>query len=239
MSISENATQVTSSAMIDTSIFSLIMSADMIGKLVFLVLMIASIWSWAIIFSKFATLKKINQKMRGFQKSFWQTKGMNQLIELSTKYPQNPLSNIFNAAVKECKEGNSKNNDMAKSSHKERIYCVMSLVKNQQLDQMESKLGFLATIGSSSPFIGLFGTVWGIMHSFQSIAHSKNATLAVVAPGIAEALLATAIGLFAAIPATIFYNYFTTRIDETSSYIDNFSGNLQLIFSKAIDQEEM
>ena len=115
----------------------------------------------------------------------------------------------------------------------------MALSKNKEIEQLESKLGFLATVGSAAPFIGLFGTVWGIMHSFQSIAASKNTSLAVVAPGIAEALLATAIGLFAAIPATIFYNYLTSNVDRFENEIDNFSYELNSLLSRAIDEEKM
>ena len=121
----------------------------------------------------------------------------------------------------------------------ERVSGSMYLSRNRELEQLETKLGFLATVGSSAPFIGLFGTVWGIMHSFQSIASSKNTTLAVVAPGIAEALLATAIGLFVAIPATIFYNYLCSEIDSINNKLDDFIGELHSLISRAIDEEKM
>jgi biopolymer transport protein TolQ len=222
----------------DTSIFSLIASADMTGKIVFLLLAIASIISWAIIISKYISFCNIRKKMEAFEEIFWRTKGIEELGYLAKTYSDNALSHIFTGAIKECKNMGS-TSEMMKSSCKDRVVCVMNLIKEQETQNLEQNLDLLATIGSSAPFIGLFGTVWGIMNSFQAIAYAKNTTLAVVAPGIAEALLATAIGLFAAIPATIFYNYLTTKIIALDNYMQSFSSNLYLVISKAIDKEEI
>ncbi|MCP5369538.1 MAG: protein TolQ [Rickettsiaceae bacterium] len=242
MTTTTNLTQITTNNLvtphIDNSIFSLIMSADFTGKLVFILLSIASIVSWAIIISKYISLSNIRNKMEKFEELFWHTKGIGELTYLAKTYSDNPLSHIFTSTIKECQNMGATSENM-KSSCKDRVICVMNLIKEQEMQNLERNLDWLATIGSASPFIGLFGTVWGIMSSFQAIAYAKNTTLAVVAPGIAEALLATAIGLFAAIPATIFYNYFTNKIMTLDNYMQSFSSNLYLVISKAIDKEEI
>ncbi|XVN43895.1 MAG: protein TolQ [Rickettsia hoogstraalii] len=218
------------------SIFSLISSSDIIGKSVMLMLLIASIWSWAIILDKIFKLAQVQRRMKNFENVFW-SGGVYESIKRSVN---NPLALIFVSAMDECKSLNTKGlSDALKNNHKERITGAMYLAQNREVEKLEKNLSFLATVGSSAPFVGLFGTVWGIMHSFQSIATSKNTSLAVVAPGIAEALLATAIGLFAAIPAVIFYNYLISRITLINNKIEDFSSELNSILSKAIDQEKM
>jgi len=151
-----------------------------------------------------------------------------------------PLSRIFIACMKEWKGSNIKKiiNDAPekKSSLKERLMSAMQVASNQSMHKLESGLSFLAIVGSAAPFVGLFGTVWGIMSSFQGIAISKNTSLAVVAPGIAEALLATAVGLFAAIPAVFFYNIFSTKINQFTERTHNFSMQLLNIFSRELDR---
>ncbi|ABV73726.1 hypothetical protein A1E_03995 [Rickettsia canadensis str. McKiel] len=222
------------------SIFSLISSSDIIGKSVMLILFIASIWSWAIILNKIFKLMQVQRRMRAFENVFWSGRVLEQLYDSIKRSVNNPLALIFVSAMDECKSLNSKGlSDALKNNHKGRITGVMYLAQNREIEKLEKNLSFLATVGSSSPFIGLFGTVWGIMHSFQSIATSKNTSLAVVAPGIAEALLATAIGLFAAIPAVIFYNYLISRIILINNKIEDFISELNSILSKAIDQEKM
>ncbi|MCC8406465.1 MAG: protein TolQ [Rickettsia endosymbiont of Ecitomorpha arachnoides] len=222
------------------SIFSLISSSDIIGKSVMLMLLIASIWSWAIILDKIFKLAQVQRKMKNFENVFWSGGVLEQLYESIKRSVNNPLALIFVSAMDECKSLSTKGlSDALKNNHKERITGAMYLAQNREVEKLEKNLSFLATVGSSAPFVGLFGTVWGIMHSFQSIATSKNTSLAVVAPGIAEALLATAIGLFAAIPAVIFYNYLISRITLINNKIEDFSSELNSILSKAIDQEKM
>ncbi|MFV0250997.1 MAG: protein TolQ [Rickettsia aeschlimannii] len=222
------------------SIFSLISSSDIIGKSVMLMLLIASIWSWAIILDKIFKLAQVQKSMRVFENVFWSGGVLEQLYESIKKSVNNPLALIFISAMDECKSLSTKGlSEGLKNNHKERITGAMYLAQNREVEKLEKNLSFLATVGSSAPFVGLFGTVWGIMHSFQSIATSKNTSLAVVAPGIAEALLATAIGLFAAIPAVIFYNYLICRITLINNKIEDFISELNSILSKAIDQEKM
>ncbi|KJW05540.1 protein TolQ [Rickettsia argasii] len=222
------------------SIFSLISSSDIIGKSVMLMLLIASIWSWAIILDKIFKLVQVQKSMRAFENVFWSGGVLEQLYESIKRSVNNPLALIFVSAMDECKSLSTKGlSEGLKNNHKERITCAMYLAQNREVEKLEKNLSFLATVGSSAPFVGLFGTVWGIMHSFQSIATSKNISLAVVAPGIAEALLATAIGLFAAIPAVIFYNYLISRITLINNKIEDFISELNSILSKAIDQEKM
>jgi len=243
MEIAENADQiVTQASTADLSIISLVMSADLIGKSVVLILLFASIWSWAIIINKLKLFSATKQKMKNFENLFWSGQVLDDLYERVKRSIDNPLSAVFVSAMTECKKSSNKDpqkHDSIRLGHKERVSGSMYLSRNRELEQLETKLGFLATVGSSAPFIGLFGTVWGIMHSFQSIATSKNTTLAVVAPGIAEALLATAIGLFVAIPATIFYNYLCSEIDSINNKIDDFVGELNSLLSRAIDEEKM
>ncbi|XVN41568.1 MAG: protein TolQ [Rickettsia endosymbiont of Argas persicus] len=222
------------------SIFSLISSSDIIGKSVMLMLLIASIWSWAIILEKIFKLAQVRRRMQAFEKVFWSGGVLEQLYDSIKRNVDNPLALIFVSAMDECKSLSTKgSSESFKNNHKERINSSMYLAQNREIEKLEKNLSFLATVGSSSPFIGLFGTVWGIMHSFQSIATSKNTSLAVVAPGIAEALLATAIGLFAAIPAVIFYNYLISWITLINNKIEDFISELNSILSKAIDQEKM
>lgn len=222
------------------SIFSLISSSDIIGKSVMLMLLIASIWSWAIILDKIFKLAQVQKRMKNFENVFWSGGVLEQLYESIKRSVNNPLALIFVSAMDECKSLNTKGlSDALKNNHKERITGAMYLAQNREVEKLEKNLSFLATVGSSAPFVGLFGTVWGIMHSFQSIATSKNTSLAVVAPGIAEALLATAIGLFAAIPAVIFYNYLISRITLINNKVEDFSSELNSILSKEIDQEKM
>ncbi|AFC71419.1 protein TolQ [Rickettsia australis] len=222
------------------SLFALISASDIIGKSVMLMLLITSIWSWAIILEKIFKLAQVQRRMKNFENVFWSGGVLEQLYESIKRSVNNPLALIFVSAMDECKSLSTKGlSDVLRNNHKERITGAMYLAQNREVEKLEKNLSFLATVGSSAPFVGLFGTVWGIMHSFQSIATSKNTSLAVVAPGIAEALLATAIGLFAAIPAVIFYNYLISRITLINNKIEDFSSELNSILSKAIDQEQM
>ena len=221
------------------SLVSLISQADIVVQAVMLLLAIASLWSWTIIFDKivkFAILKKRSDK---FEKSF-ETLALEDIESEAQANNNHPLSRVFLACMKEWESNNIKKiiaeGGEKKSGLKERLNAAMQIAANQSMQKLENGLGFLAVVGSSMPFVGLFGTVWGIMNSFQGIAVSKNTSLSVVAPGIAEALLATGIGLFAAIPAVFFYNIFSGKINQFSERIQNFSMQLSNILSKELDQ---
>ncbi len=230
---------------VDLSVLSLVLSADLMGKLVILILILASIWSWTIIIYKVRSFSLVKKKMQNFESLFWSGQVLDVLYNKVKHSVDNPLCAVFVSALDECKKNqNNEENKIeklpfAKVGYKDRVVQSMYLAKNREIEDLENNLSFLATIGSSAPFIGLFGTVWGIMHSFQSIAASKNATLAVVAPGIAEALLATAVGLFAAIPAVIFYNFLAARIDKIHNGVDDFIGELTTLITRAIDEDRM
>lgn len=224
----------------DMSILGLIAGADIIVKAVILLLILASFWSWAIIFDKFITLKKLNEKTDKFEKLFWSGQLLEQLYERLKGRTDHPIANLFIAAMHEWTRTNISmiaNDAYRLHGLKERIAQAMDLTISREVGKLEKNLNFLAMVGSNAPFIGLFGTVWGIMHSFQSIAASKNTTLAVVAPGIAEALLATAIGLIAAIPATMFYNLLATKLNNFDNRLQDFSNELAALLSREIDTE--
>ncbi len=234
----EAASVAGSLAVHDLSVWGLIAQADMVVKLVMLFLLIASLWSWAIIFEKFKSFRNMRGRMGKFEGTFRSSKLLDGLYDRMNKKPNdNPLSEMFIAAMSEIRYGILKD---AKAPSAElidnargRIYQAISRVKHRALERMEKDLIFLATIGSASPFIGLFGTVWGIVNSFQAIGASKNTSLAVVAPGIAEALIATAMGLFAAIPAVIFYNIFSNQIRLSSAKLEDFQGELITVLDPA------
>lgn len=233
------ATNVAGSvAQIDLSIFGLIGQADIVVKLVMLFLLLASLWSWAIIFDKFTSFRKMYGRMNKFEGTFRNNKLLDGLYDRMNKKPnENPLSDMFVAAMSEIRYGVLKDipspNAELIDNCRGRIYQAVSRIKHKALEKMEKDLIFLATVGSAAPFIGLFGTVWGIVNSFQAIGASKNTSLAVVAPGIAEALIATAMGLFAAIPAVIFYNFFSNKIRLTSSKLEDFQGEILTILDPA------
>lgn len=222
------------------SIVNLIAQADIIVQLVMLVLVIASMWSWAIIFDKIIKFKILKNRSDNFEETFESAASLEDIYVEAKKADNHPLARIFIACMKEWKTSNVKQiiseSVEKKSSLKERLMSEMQVAANRASQRLESSLGFLAIVGSIAPFVGLFGTVWGIMSSFQGIAVSKNTSLAVVAPGIAEALLATAVGLFAAIPAVFFYNVFSAKINQFGERAQNFSMQLLNILSKELDR---
>ena len=227
-----------SQAALDLSFIGLILQADIVVKFVMFMLVFASIWSWAIIIEKWATIRNVASKTKGFEKVFWSGQSLEDLYERIKGRELHPIALVFASAMQEWQNRNVRDmaaNDQLRLGTKERIYQSMQIATNKSIDALEKNINFLATVASSAPFIGLFGTVWGIMVSFQSIAISKNTTLAVVAPGIAEALLATAFGLAAAIPAVIFYNKFASEINRISSNLEDFSSELGSLMSKELD----
>jgi len=220
------------------SIIELIQQADVIVQSVMIMLLIASIWSWTIVFDKVFKFYILKIKTNKFEELFASEK-LEDILTIAQKNNDHPFARIFLAAMKEWRVSNIKSiiqsGEEKKSSLKERINGTMQVASAKASEKLESGMHLLAIIGSVAPFVGLFGTVWGIMNSFQGIAVSKNTSLAVVAPGIAEALLATGIGLFAAIPAVFFYNIFSGKINNFSERVNNFSLRLLNMFSKELD----
>ena len=221
------------------SLFGLFMQADLVVKSVMVMLIFASIYCWAIIFDKYVSFKSAKSKADKFENDFWSADALDEFHNRTTKLrTPHPMAKVFLAAMDEWYRSRDKSG--ARFSGKspigasvtDRIVKVMTVARNRELDGMESGLGFLATVGSTAPFIGLFGTVWGIMNSFAAIAGSQNTSLAVVAPGIAEALFATAIGLFAAIPAVVAYNKFSGELDKFSGKLEDFSTEFHTLLSR-------
>ena len=200
------------------SFFSLFFKADFVVKFVIVILIAASIYSWAIILEKYKLFKKINGSSSIFEEQFWSSKSADGLYKKLEDYNEDPMANVFKAGMDFMIKNKSRT-----ASIQERVLQSMNSSIDKEMEIVEKKLTFLATVGSTAPFIGLFGTVWGIMNSFQSIAISKNTSLAIVAPGIAEALFATALGLLAAIPAVVAYNKFTSDSRKYSTRLENFS----------------
>ncbi len=228
------------SASASVSITNLISQSDIVVQMVMLLLVIASMWSWAIIFDKIIKFRVLKNRSDKFEEGFEGSMMLEDIYNAAKNNDNHPLSRIFIACMKEWKSSNIKQiiaeAPQKKSSLKERLMASMQVASNRSMQKLESGLSFLAIVGSATPFVGLFGTVWGIITSFQGIAVSKNTSLAVVAPGIAEALLATAMGLFAAIPAVFFYNIFSTKINQFTERANNFSMQLLNILSKELDR---
>ena len=222
----------------DLSIWGLFMAADLVVKAVMLMLIIASIWSWAIIFEKIRNIRKEFQIADHFEDDFWSGGTLDRLYDDLGSDPEGTMPRVFSAAMREWRRatarGGAKQNVI--QSLAQRIERTMTVTISRELSGVEKGMTFLASVGSVAPFVGLFGTVWGIMNSFQSIAQSKNTSLAVVAPGIAEALFATALGLAAAIPAVVAYNRFSSEIEELASRLESFSGEFSTILSRQMDE---
>jgi biopolymer transport protein TolQ len=223
---------------LDFSMISLFLRADLIVKSVIVILILASIWCWAIIVEKVLGLRKLNAGADKFEQAFWSGVSLDELYNRTGAQPKDPMSAVFIAAMREWNRAVSSGagDPSASVSLSERIERVMQITLAREMDRAERYMTFLATTGSTAPFIGLFGTVWGIMNSFQSIAVSKNTSLTVVAPGIAEALFATALGLLAAIPAVIAYNKFSRDLDRYAGRLDSFSGEFSAILSRQLDE---
>lgn len=207
---------------VDMSFLSLIMGASLVVKLVMLILLLASMASWVLIFVKWGVLRKANSEADKFESRFWSGTSLDKLYQgLSRSDNNTGMSSIFVAGFKEL----SRNNDTEKDgliSTLDMVTRSMRVSMSRQAEKLESSLSFLATVGSTSPYIGLFGTVWGIMNSFRALSSASSSSLNAVAPGIAEALIATAIGLFAAIPAVIAYNRYSDQVERLETRYDNF-----------------
>ena len=201
----------------DFSIGTLFMRADIIVKTVMIVLIAASIYSWAIIFNKYMLFKKIDKSTEEFEEKFWKSKSAESFYNSLPSNLEDPMALLFKNSMQTLMKTKSRSNI------NERLSTILEVNVEKQMNLIEKNFTFLATVGSTAPFIGLFGTVWGIMNSFQSIAISRNTSLAIVAPGIAEALFATALGLLAAIPAVIAFNKFSSDSNKYSQKLENFS----------------
>jgi len=203
----------------DFSLVQLFLRADFIVKSVIIILIAASVYSWALIFDKYKLFKKITKSTTTFEEKFWKSKSAESFYNSLTNRDKDPVANIFQSAMAELIKTKSKSSSIQTA----RVSRVIEISADREIKLIEKHFTFLATVGSTAPFIGLFGTVWGIMNSFQSIAISRNTSLAIVAPGIAEALFATALGLLAAIPAVVAYNKFNSDSKRYSARIENFS----------------
>ena len=201
----------------DFSLLSLFLRADIVVKSVIIILIFCSVYSWAVIIEKFRLFKKINKSSEEFEEKFWNSKSAENFYNSLPTNVEDPMALVFQGAMEGLLKKKSKTN------LSERMTAMLEAGVEKQMTIIEKGFTFLATVGSTAPFIGLFGTVWGIMNSFQSIAISRNTSLAIVAPGIAEALFATALGLLAAIPAVIAYNKFNTDSQKYSQKLENFS----------------
>ena len=221
----------------DFSILSLFFQADIVVKIVIISLIFSSIWSWAIIFSKYTLLKNILVDTEDFEENFYASETLSKLSKKLGSQPTHPIEAVFFSAMvyfEKVKSGFSNKNFDFKKAFCENVKKEMLIVINKELSALEKGLNFLASVGSTAPFIGLFGTVWGIMNSFTAIGISQNTSLAVVAPGIAEALFATALGLVAAIPSVLFFNKFNSMLENISNKLEVFSEEIILIISKEI-----
>ena len=201
----------------DFSILQLFIRADIIVKSVIIILIVSSIYSWAIIFEKIKLFKKINSSSQDFENKFWKSKSAESFYNNLPTKVEDPMTNVFKNSMQVLIKSKRS------STLDQKMSTMLEINIEQQMEKIEKKYTFLATVGSTAPFIGLFGTVWGIMNSFQSIAISRNTSLAIVAPGIAEALFATALGLLAAIPAVVAFNKFTSDSKKYSQKLENFS----------------
>lgn len=220
------------------SMYDMFADSDIFMKLLVIGLLFASFWSWSIIFDKVMLFRRMRERMKAFEERFWSGGSLESLYNAYAKNPIDPLSSIFVSAIKEWRRSMGEKRSNSSINMEERIEKVMQISVDKQVDKMETKMTFLASTGAVAPFLGLFGTVWGIMDSFTSIGASQNISLATVAPGIAEALFTTAVGLIAAIPALIGYNKLTSDIDRIAKKMETFSDELGTIISRQIEQSE-
>jgi len=219
----------------DVSLIALFWQAHWIVKAVMLGLLSCSVWVWAIAIDKIYLYSRTRRSMDRFEQAFWSGESIEELYRTLSAKPTHSMAACFVAAMREWKRS-FESQSRSFAGLQMRIEKVMNVSIAREVERLERRLLVLATVGSAGPFVGLFGTVWGIMSSFQSIAASKNTSLAVVAPGIAEALFATAIGLIAAIPATIFYNKFVADVNKQAGRLEGFADEFAAILSRQIDE---
>lgn len=235
-----DSVQLAGSANTDLSIIGLFLAADPVVKTVIIGLIFASVWTWAIIIDKILRLRRLKSRARAFEDSFWSGGSLEDLYDRIGSAPPDPMSAIFAAAMREWRRSAAKGlvskGEEVRASLRVRVEQIMSLTIGREMESLERNMSFLASVGSTAPFVGLFGTVWGIMDAFQSIAATKSTSLSVVAPGIAEALFATALGLIAAIPAVVAYNKISHDLDRFAQRLEGFSGEFISILSRQLDE---
>ncbi|MEE8501863.1 MAG: protein TolQ [Kiloniellales bacterium] len=234
-----DTTTLGDSAVYDLSIWGLFTQADIVVQAVLVMLLLASFWTWAIIFDKWLRIRRLKARAESFEEDFWSGGSLDDLYEQINQRPSDPMSAIFVSAMKEWRRSTTRGavaGEHSRASLQQRIERVMDITLGREMQRLERQMIFLASVGSSAPFVGLFGTVWGIMNAFTSIAATKNTTLAVVAPGIAEALFATALGLVAAIPAVIGFNKLSTDLGRYSGRLDAFAGEFSAILSRQLEE---
>jgi len=219
----------------EISLVSLFMQAHIVVKIVIIGLLIASVWTWAIIVDKTLTYSRVRRQMDRFERVFWSGQSLEDLYRSLTGRTPTATASVFVAAMREWKRS-FEAGARSPIGLQTRIDKVLDVTIGRETERLERRLLFLATVGSSAPFVGLFGTVWGIMTSFQAIAASKNTALAVVAPGIAEALLATALGLLAAIPAVVAYNKLSSDAGKIGQRMESFADEFSAILSRQVDE---
>ena len=220
----------------EISLVTLFMEAHIVVKIVIVGLLLASVWSWAIIIDKTLLFGRIRRQMDRFEKLFWSGQSLEDLDRSLTGRTPTAMAPVFVAAMREWKRS-FETGARSPMGLQMRIDKVLDVTISREVERLERRLLFLATVGSAAPFVGLFGTVWGIMTSFQAIANSKNTALAVVAPGIAEALLATALGLLAAIPAVVAYNKLSNEAGKIGQRLESFADEFSAILSRQVDEK--
>jgi biopolymer transport protein TolQ len=223
----------------DLSLWGLFLEADIVVKLVMAVLLLASVWVWAIIIEKSISIRRVNRQASKFEDKFWSGGSLDDLFEREGADPDNPIAAVFGAAMSEWRRTiRIAGLDIVHTAVKERVDRAMNVTIMREMDRLERYMIFLASVGSTAPFVGLFGTVWGIMHSFSAIAAMHNTDLAVVAPGIAEALFATAIGLVAAIPAVLAYNKLSNDLGRFAFRLEGFGSEFSAILSRQTEERK-
>jgi biopolymer transport protein TolQ len=228
------------SASYDLTVWGLFFEADIIVKIVLILLLFASFWTWAIIFEKVLRMRRLKSSAGEFEEAFWSGGSLEDLYDEIDDQPPDPMSSLFVSAMREWRRSASRgaggSGETPKAGLQQRIERVMQITMGREMDRLEKHMVFLASVGSAAPFVGLFGTVWGIMNAFTSIAASENTSLVVVAPGIAEALFATALGLVAAIPAVIGFNKLSNDLGRYAGRLDAFAGEFGAILSRQLDE---
>ena len=235
----QTLSDVTNTAAETMSMWDLVWASDMVTKVVMIALIAASVWCWAIIIEKVGTLRQVKQRSNKFEERFWSGGSLDRLYDSIGNHPSDPMSAMFVSAMKEWKRTNIMKSKTDRGlrgvSLQQRIEKAMMVSMDKELDDLDTRMGFLASTGSAAPLVGLFGTVWGIINSFNAIAATQSNSLSAMAPGIAEALFTTAFGLIAAIPAVIAYNKISSDIDSYAKRLDNFMAEFSSILSREID----
>jgi biopolymer transport protein TolQ len=232
-----DATNLGAAAIGNLSIPDLFLQADIVVKIVIIMLLLASVWVWAIVFEKIMSVRRANRTADAFEDRFWSGGSLDELYEDEGAKPDHPMAAVFGAAMSEWRRSlRSTGTDLRASFVRDRVDRAMNVTIQREMDRLERWMIFLASVGSSATFVGLFGTVWGIMHTFTAISAAKNTSLVTVGPGIAEALFATAIGLVAAIPATLAYNMIGTSLTRFAGRLEGFGTEFGAILSRQSEE---